>query len=276
MAAEEISKVSDDQPGRQAEWMLEAILGLSHMQLYSDKNLTLNPEEVLQLKSYLKRRADHEPLQYILGTTEFRNLTLKVDRRALIPRPETEGLVDIGLEFIRSVPSPRILDVGTGCGALVLAFLDEHPDSRCYGVDISRDALDLASENGRALGFDDRVTWLESDVLAEDFADQFDVKFDLIISNPPYVAQKESGSLPPEVRDWEPATALFSKGSDLDTIQRLAEITKDLLLVDCHLICEIGETQGERASQLFKRSGWDAHVRDDLNGKPRYLVARPS
>jgi release factor glutamine methyltransferase len=274
LASESLSQISNDAPSRQAEWMLEEILGIDRARLHSDRSLTLNPADVSRLRKFVERRAVHEPLQYILGTAEFRNLKLKVDRRALIPRPETEGIVDIGLEFLRDFPTPRILDIGTGCGALALAFLDEHPGASCTGVDISRDALDLAAENAEALGFSSRVRWQEGDVLSVDFAAQIGEKFDLIVSNPPYVSRDEADRLPAEVRLWEPATALFSKYGDLDTIETLARVSLSLLHPGSTLICEIGETQGSQVQQLFKQLGWEEHVRDDLNGKPRYLVAK--
>ena len=274
IAIEEISRFSTDQPRRQAEWMIEAILEVDRVKIYSDEHLYLAPVQTTRLKEFLKRLGKGEPLQYILGRADFRNITLKVDRRALIPRPETEGLVDIGLEFVKSVSAPQILDVGTGCGAIALSFLDEHPGAQLTGIDISEEALDLAGENGRSLKLDNRISWIEGDIFAKDFVTQFDTCFDLIVSNPPYVPAEMLWELPVQIRDYEPIVALVCGKDGLDAIRRIAETCGTLLKDDCYLICEIGQNQENSSHQIFQKAGWDARVREDLSGNPRYLVAR--
>lgn len=273
-ATKEIARVSTDQPRQQAEWMIETILNVNRVELYSDEHLSLTPDQLARLRKFLKRRAAGEPLQYILGTTEFCHITLKVDRRALIPRPETEGLVEIALECIISFQSPRILDIGTGCGAIALSLLDEHPGAHATGIDISREALDLAAENGDSLGLSDRVIWFEGDFFSEDFCTQFEARFDLITCNPPYVSREDYRQLPPDIRLHEPPVAVTTGRNGLHAINRLADIGTELLREGCYFICEIGEEQGDASQQIYRKAGWDAHVRNDLSGKPRYLVAK--
>jgi release factor glutamine methyltransferase len=273
-ATQEIARASTDQPRRQAEWMIETILNVNRVELYSDEHLSLTPDQFSLLWKFLKRRTAGEPLQYILGTADFRNITLKVDRRALIPRPETEGLVEIALEFLIPFQSPRILDIGTGCGAIALSLLDEHPGAHASGIDISREALDLAAENGDSLGLSDRVIWLEGDFFSEDFCTQFEARFDLITCNPPYVSQEDYRQLPPDIRLHEPPVAVTTGRDGLHAINRLADIGIELLREGCYFISEIGEEQGDESQQIYRKAGWDAHVRNDLSGKPRYLVAR--
>jgi len=253
--------------------MLETILGIGRAEIYSDGGIFLDSIQIGRLREFLDRRSRGEPLQHILGTVEFRNVTLKIDRRALIPRPETEGLVDIGLEMIRALDHPGILDIGTGCGAIALSLIQEHSGARAVGVDISAEALELAAENGEALGLSRRVIWISVDLFSADFSAQFEDRFDLIISNPPYVAENEYRQLPAEIRNYEPPVALLAGREGLDAIRSLAEIGKDLLGDQKCLICEIGERQSDSSIQIFSGAGWDAHVRKDLSGKPRYLIA---
>lgn len=273
-AASDIAAVSDDQPQRQAEWMIAHILNVDRAGLYANGRRRLTPDQVTRLRQFIDRRIKHEPLQYILGTAGFRRINLKTDQRALIPRPETEGLVEIGLDCVKDLPSTKILDIGTGCGAIALSLLDEHPGALVTAVDISREALDLATENGEALGFSDRVSWAAADIFSPTFCDQFDARFDLIIGNPPYVSQGDYRKLPPEIRLYEPALALTDGQDGLSAIRRLADIGRELIDEGRHFVCEIGEGQGEISRQIFNQAGWDASVRRDLNGKLRYLIAR--
>ena len=273
-AAERLSSISTDPPRHQVEWMLESILNVNKAAIYSDDGLILNQEQIARLKEYIERRLRGEPLQYILGTVEFRRITLKVDRRALIPRPETEGLIEIGLELLKSNPAPKILDVGTGCGAIALSLLDEHPGAGVTGLDISSEALQLAEENGDLLKLSNRVMWIKGDIFDDNLHKKIDKSFDLIISNPPYVAMAEYAALPVEIREYEPAIALTAGGDGLDVIRRLAAVCDRLLKAEGYFICEIGENQGNVSKQIFRKAGWDVHTRHDLSGKPRYLVAR--
>ncbi len=269
-----LSQLSSDNPQQEARWLLEAIIG-KHGELPCNGQAgQLTEDELRRLQSWAARRNSGEPLQYILSTTEFRDITLRVDHRALIPRPETEGLVELALEVIRSLSNPLILDIGTGSGAIALSLLSEHPGAFAIGCDISQEALELAKENGGLLGMTDRIEWTLANLFSPDFQVGLGRRFDLIISNPPYVAYSEYDSLPLTVRSWEPKRALLAGRDGLRAIRRLAVIGKRLLKRRGCLICEIGETQGQAAENIYKACGWDAVVKKDLNGKPRCLVAR--
>jgi len=269
-----LSQFSSDNPQQEARWLLEALLG-NHGEFSPQGRLQQMTEaELLRLQEWTARRNSGEPLQYLIGTTEFRSLTLKTDCRALIPRPETEGLVELALAEIKPLSNPEILDIGTGSGAIALSLLFEHPGSFSIGCDISQAALELAKENGDLLGINDRIEWTLADLFSPDFHGAFGRRFDLIVSNPPYIAGTEYRTLPPTVRDWEPKVALLAGRDGLRAIRRLAVIGKRLLKRKGCLICEIGETQGQAAENIYKGCGWDTVVKKDLNKKPRYLVAR--
>jgi release factor glutamine methyltransferase len=177
--------------------------------LYAELDREMTDEQVDAFHANLRRRESREPLAYILGEWGFRRLTLKTDRRALIPRPETEIVVERALEHIRDLEDPQVLDVGTGTGAIALAIADEAPRARVIAMDVSPDALALARENLELTGINGRVRLVEHDLTSG--LGEHD--FDLVVSNPPYVEPDELASLQPEVRDWEPHVALVASGA---------------------------------------------------------------
>ena len=174
--------------------------------LYAELDREMSDEQVGAFDANLVRREQREPLAYILGEWGFRRLTLKTDRRALIPRPETEIVVERALEHIRDIDEPRVLDVGTGTGAIALAIADEVPAAQVTAIDVSDDALSLARENLELTGINGRVRLVEHD-LTSGLGDH---DFDLVVSNPPYVEPDELPTLQPEVRNWEPHVALVA------------------------------------------------------------------
>jgi release factor glutamine methyltransferase len=187
-----------------AELLLAKSLGLGRTALYAEHELRLNGRQQGAFDELVERRGRREPLAYVLGEWGFRRLTLSVDARVFVPRPETEVVVERCLELIRAIDSPRVLDVGTGSGAIAFAIADEHPGARVTAIDSSAGALALAAENAAATGVGDRVALVQHD-LAEGLALG---AFDLVVSNPPYVRSDEIDGLEPEVRDWEPRGAL--------------------------------------------------------------------
>jgi release factor glutamine methyltransferase len=241
--------------------------------LFSNGEITLDQQCVFRLKEFINRRLKHEPLQYILGTVDFRYINLKTDPRALIPRPETEGLVQIGLDHLAGTVNPSVLDIGTGCGAVALSIINEHPTAHIRALDKSREALALAEENARKLESTNRIRFIRTDLFEDDWLKHFESPFDLIISNPPYVSQKEFWELPPEIRLWEPPSALLSGEDGLQFIHRIARTAGKVLKANGYLICEIGERQARKTLDIFQHTGWDAFVRKDLNGRPRYVIA---
>ncbi len=250
-------------PRLDAELLLADALGVSRERLIVDGDLTVEGPAVRTFQNAVRRRAvEREPVAYILGSRGFRRLDLAVDRRALIPRSETELLVEVALLLPHGA---RVLDVGTGSGAVALALKDERPDLLVSGSDLSDDALALAGANGRRLGL--RVEWLRADLLAE-VPDEFDA----ILSNPPYVADSERSSLAPEILRHEPPGALFAGPDGLDAIRALiAQVAVRGLAKMVAL--EIGVGQASAVSRLVGEAGFPVvrHERD-LAGIERVVV----
>ena len=226
--------------------------------------------ETEQIEVMVERRIAGEPLQYLEGSVQFGPLDLLVDERALIPRPETERVWEEAVTSLREAgPGTVIVDIGTGSGALALALKHSFPEAQVYGTDVSEAALTLAKENAARTGLD--VTFLHGD-LFEPLPKRLMGRVDLIVSNPPYVAEGEFAGLPPDVRDHEPRGALVSGPSGTETLDRIADEGFWWVGIGGWLICEIGETQGEAAMEAFL--AFDREVRPDLTGRDRILVAR--
>ena len=204
-ASEHLGKTSET--GRlDAELLLAHTLGRHRIELYTDFDRPLSSQELDAYREVVARRARHEPVAYILGEWGFRRLTLNVDRRALIPRPETEIVVERALLHLRGLDAPAVLDVGTGTGAIALAIADEHPGARVTAIDVSADALALARENAERTGL--AIELLERDVAGGLPGGPYD----LVVSNPPYVERSDLETLMPDVRDYEPHVALVGDG----------------------------------------------------------------
>jgi release factor glutamine methyltransferase len=229
-----------------------------------------DPDERDRIQRLVERRIAGEPLQYLEGTTAFGPLDLLIDRRSLIPRPETEQVWEECVASLRQAgPGTVIVDLGTGSGALALALKHAFPPAQVYGVDISEDAVSLARENALRTGLD--VTFLHGD-LFDPLPRDLMGRVDLVVSNPPYVADHEFEVLPPDVRDHEPRVALVSGPAGTEVLERIADEAFWWVGIGGWVICEIGETQGERIEALF--SAFDREVRRDLTGRDRILVAR--
>jgi len=227
-----------------------------------------------QLEAYsqlLSRRAAGEPIQYIVGETEFYGLPFHVTREVLIPRPETEHLVEKVLELLPLFSPPRIVDVGTGSGAIAIALAHEWPSAVVTSIDVSSSALELARRNAARNGFADRIRFLEGDLLAPVAGEQFDV----VVSNPPYVATVDRETLAAEVREHEPAVALFAGDDGLDVIRRLIPEALAALVSGGYLLLEIGQSQSGATGDLLASAGYEAiEFVPDLQGIPRVAVAR--
>jgi release factor glutamine methyltransferase len=223
-----------------------------------------------RLARLVGRRLAGEPLQYLEGRLPFGPVELSVDRRALIPRPETEQLWELAVGLLgQAGPGTPLVDVGTGCGALALALKQAFPTAPVYATDMSPAALDLARENAAACGLG--VSFLEGDLLAP-LPASLRGRVEMIVSNPPYVAASEWEALPDEIRLHEPRLALVAGPEGTEVLARLAAEAYWWLGVGGWVVCEIGEAQGEAALGLF--SSYDCEVRRDLAGRPRFLVAR--
>ncbi|MGE5690214.1 MAG: peptide chain release factor N(5)-glutamine methyltransferase [Pseudomonadota bacterium] len=247
-----------DSPRVDAEHLLAHALGLSRIQLYTQFDRPLNEAELEGVRELLRRRGAREPLAYVLGEWGFRRLTLRTDARALVPRPETEVVVERCLALLDGIDAPRVLDVGVGSGAIALSLVDEHPGARVTAVDVSPDALALARENAERLGLDLDLREGGFEAAAEGW--------DLVVSNPPYVRPDELPALQEEVRTWEPRVALVGDGLHV----RLAEAAATTWLV-----LEVGDGQAPAVAHALERLGYrDVRITPDLAGVDRVVEGR--
>jgi release factor glutamine methyltransferase len=235
--------------------------------LYMELRRDLSPEAEEGYEALLARRARREPLAYILGHWGFRRLTLKTDKRALIPRPETEIVVERALEHLDGMEAPAVLDVGTGTGAIALAIVDEHPRARVTAIDASEDALALARENLDLLGINGRVRLVEHDLTEGLGRDEFD----LVVSNPPYVEPEDIEKLQPEVRNWEPRIALVARGAT----EAVARAATEALRPGGWVVLEIAENQAANVAGLLRNLDYE-HLRisPDMAGRDRVIEAQ--
>jgi release factor glutamine methyltransferase len=259
-----------ENPRLNAELLIGHTLGLPRMQLYMQFERLLTEPELDRLRPLVKRRSQREPLQYILGEEEFFHIKLKVDRRALIPRPETEQLCELITQQLKAPPL-TILDLGTGSGAIALALATFYPQAIVTGLDVSGEALALARENAAALGLEARVRFLASDWFA---GLEPGAQFDLIVANPPYLSEAEMAATAPEVRGYEPPMAL-SPG--LDGTEALARILAGAPRCLCDgglLALETGMDQHARLREWATAAGF-ARVESsrDLGGRDRHFLA---
>ena len=257
-----------------AEHLLAHALGTTRLQLYLQFDRPVNAGELAVFKPLLLRRAKREPLQYVIGRAAFRELELAVDRRVRIPRPETEVLVDVVLEWVRSRGREdySALDLGTGSGCIALSLLTEGPFARVVATDASADALAVASANAQKAGLADRLDARPGSLWEPLAADE---RFDVIVSNPPYVGQEEASALEPEVRDWEPPSALFAGPGGLVVLNAIVDGAAERLRPGGLLALEVGLGQsGPVAERLVAVGGFgEARVRRDLTGRPRIVCA---
>ena len=234
--------------------------------LYMELRRELTVEAEAAYEELLTRRAQREPLAYILGHWGFRRLTLKTDKRALIPRPETEIVVERALRHLLGMEEPAVLDVGTGTGAIALAIADEHPQARVTAIDASEDALALARENFDLLDLDGRVRLVEHDLTEGLGRDEFD----LVVSNPPYIEPEDLETLQPEVRDWEPRIALVAHGAT----EAVARAATEALRPGGWIVLEIAENQAARVADLLRDLGYQRlTVSPDMAGRDRVIEA---
>jgi release factor glutamine methyltransferase len=232
------------------------------MELYTQHDRPLTEAERVAARQLVQRRGRREPLAYVLGDWDFRRLTLMTDARALVPRPETEVVVERCLALLQGVTTPRILDVGTGSGAIALALKHERPDAHVTATDISADAIALAREN--AARNDIEVELIETDLLAG-----VSGPFDLVVSNPPYVLPGEFAGLEPEVRDWEPELALVEAG------QTAALVAEARAVLDGWLVLEVHERFAQDVvAQLEVLTYAPVTITVDLVGRERVVEAR--
>jgi release factor glutamine methyltransferase len=265
-AASRLTAAAVDTPSVDAEWLLAHVLGCTRTDLQLERTRELTSDEQRAFAAYVERRARREPLAYVLGEWGFRGLALLVDARVLVPRPETEVVVDRCLELIDPIAEPRVLDIGVGSGAIALAIAAEHRGARILGVDSSQAALDLAEQNRKRVGVDGSVRLVHGDLLAGQQG-----PFDLVVSNPPYVRADDWERLQPEIRLYEPRAALV--GSDIaETIARDAQPT---LGPGGWLVLEAGDGQAQGLAESLRGLGYeDVTITRDQAGQERVVEGR--
>jgi len=258
-----------------AEHLLAEALGVERLQLYLQYDRPLLPEELDGYRPLLRRRAQREPLQYIVGSAAFRELELQVDGRVLIPRPETEVLVDEILAWAggRDDAALSAVDLGTGSGAIALSLAMEGPFERIVATDVSAEALEVARANAARAGLDGSVEFREGSLFEPLHAGE---AFDVVVSNPPYVTDVEGRSLQPEVMDWEPKSALLGGPDGLDVIRGIIAGAGDHVLPGGLLALEVGLGQAGPVVALLESTGGydDARIRRDYTGRERMVLAR--
>jgi release factor glutamine methyltransferase len=291
-SADFLGKKGAESPRLQAELLLAHALKLPRMKLYLNFDRVLTPAETDALRELVKRRGQREPLQHIVGSTSFCGCEIAVNRHALVPRPETEPLAELGWQFLDSIwegrrvgdpnsgtatrrPSqtsvPTALDFGTGTGCIAIALAVKCPNAKVMATDISADALALAKENAARNQVAERIEFLQGD----GFSSLQKWEFALIISNPPYIPSAEIATLQPEVRDFDPRAALDGGADGLDFYRRLAAEAKPFLKPDGKIMLEFGDGQAEAVRSIFEMQKWIVEaVKEDYSQRLRILVAK--
>jgi release factor glutamine methyltransferase len=254
-------------PKVDAEWLLEDTLGWSRMRRVLEAEIRLSPKKLEEIESLALRREAREPLQWILGSTEFYGLKLHVRSGVLIPRPETERLVELALERLRVMPgSPRVLDLGCGTGAIGLCIKAEQPRAKVIASDLNPEAVKLTLENATRLN-------LEIEVRETPLFEGIEGQFDVIVSNPPYLPELDAEDLEPEVQR-EPKNALFSGQDGLDLTRMLVRTARERLGPSGWLLLELDPRNAPVMRQELEDAGWRARLDSDLAGRERFIVAR--
>ena len=263
-AADHLGKTSET-ARLDAELLLAHSLGRQRIELYTDFDRPLTEAELDGYRTLVARRARREPVAYILGEWGFRRLTLAVDHRALIPRPETEVVVERALARLRGLDEPRVLDVGAGTGAIALAIADEHAGARVTAIDVSPDALALARENVAR-------TDLDVELVEHDLCEGLPAgPWDLVVSNPPYVEPEELSTLMPDIRDFEPHLALVGGGAT----EAVARGAATELAPGAWLVLEVGDGQATETAALLEGLGYvEVSTAPDLTGRARVVEGR--
>jgi len=260
-----------DSPRLDAEVLLASVLGCQRIELYTRFDEVVADEPRAAFRELVKRRGQGEPVAYLTGTKEFFSLPLRVTRDVLVPRPETESIVVRGIDLCRGLSSARIVDVGTGSGAIAIALARHLPDAAITAIDISPEAVAIAQENAATHGVGDRVRVLAGDLLTGLPVDE---TFDLIISNPPYIREEEFAGLPRDVRDFEPRGALVAGPRGVEPLERLAAMAAERLVAGGWLLVEIGPPEASEAVLAAAEHLLPAATLADDAGIPRVVQAQ--
>jgi release factor glutamine methyltransferase len=272
--AEDFAARGLDSPRLDAELLVAHALGLERVALYLDMDRPLTADELGRIRGLVKRRREREPVAYILGQRDFYGRTFEVDRSVLVPRPDTETLAERALALVEELGIPRALDLCTGSGILAVTLAAAAPDLQVDATDVSAEALGVARRNAERHGVADRVVWHEGDLFA---AVPEGRTYGLVVSNPPYIPQRDFADLEPEVRDWEPRLALEAGPEGMAVLDRIAAGVGEVLAPGGIVLVEVGQGQAAAVSAAFAAQGFEpVAVHQDLGGIDRVVEARRS
>ena len=274
-AVEKLRLAGIDRPRTNAELLLGAVLNKNKADLYLDKDRILTSDEIEKFNQYMKERISHRPVQYIIGTVEFFGLEFKVDERVLIPRPETETLVEVVIEQLINKENPRIIDLGTGSGAIAISLAKNVKEAFVYATDVSNDALDVAKENAIKNKVENQIEFLWGDLFEPLKNKNLEGQIDCVVSNPPYVSKDELETLPREIKDYEPIVALESEKDGLFFHKKIIENSFDYLKRDGLLALEVAFGQAGKVADLIRQSESynNIEIVKDLSGIDRVVKA---
>lgn len=253
------------------EWLIRSVLDIKRIDIYLNFDKSLSLKEIKTLKSFVNRRLKNEPLQYITNTSEFYGREYFVDNNVLIPRPETETLIDLALQNLKGINCPKILDIGTGSGCLAITMAVEISNSRVTGIDISKDAINIANMNKTKYKLKN-ISFRKIDILKQIINNEFD----LIISNPPYIAMNELATVMKDVIDYEPLIALTDNADGLTFYKKFSSIAKHILKENGLMLLEVGiGTHPKKVQDIFTKEGFiNVRLFKDLNGDDRVVLIK--
>lgn len=265
-SSEFLAKKGVESPRLDSELIVANVLGIQRLQLYLNFDKIIPPEKSEVIKEMIIKRGKRIPLQHILGNVGFCGVNIKIDKRALIPRPETELLVESTISLLKGIESPIVLDFGTGSGCVAIAIAKHINSVKIIAIDKSKDALELARENAKLNNVDDQIHFVEGDGFSVFNREEANVLnglklnsamlFDVIVSNPPYIPSEEIASLQPEVRDYDPLIALDGGKDGLDVIRILAQESANYLKANGFLAVEIGDGQSSKVVEIMGQNHW--------------------
>ena len=258
-----------ENPRNEIEWLIRSVLSISRIDVYLNFDRLLSLKELKKLKSFVNRRLKKEPLQYITESCEFYGQEYFVNNNVLIPRPETETLIDLALENLKGLSSPKILDIGTGSGCIAITLAAEISDSIVTGIDISNEAINVANIN-KLKNKLKNISFKKIDILRQTIKDQFD----LIISNPPYITKDELVTVNKDVKEYEPLIALTDGADGLTFYKRFFSIARDILKKNGSMLLEVGiDTHPKKVQDIFiNQSFINTRLFKDLNGDDRVII----
>jgi len=265
-----------DRPRTNAELLLGAVLHAKKIDLYLGRDRVLTPQQTDRFNEFIRERVSGRPLQYIVGSTEFFGLEFQVNESVLIPRPETETLVETVIELLKDRPEPKIIDLGTGSGAIAISLAKNVSGSSVFATDISPDALKVAEQNARMNKVADQIDFLCGDLFEPLKDRKLEGVVDCVASNPPYVSQEEFERLPEEVRDYEPVVALKTGEEGMSFHSKIIGNSLDFVRQNGILIMEVGLGQAAQVAGLIgdRKEFKDAEIKKDLGGIERVVLAR--